>query len=374
VAFDASGNVRWSVPGYTPQIATADGGFIAEDPNTGAAVIFDRNGSVGAQIAGLPTYSWKGAYQVGSVESVLPVFDLGFLAQTHAAVPKGNLTGNGFSLVHPTFGLVFCGPAGTYYGSDGQCFPPGLSQAGTPVQFSYLPVSQLSDQTYTNAVDFSQAQNAWVDTIKSQAYNQFRAAFVHLPAIVARNQQPSPLYGRFISPKAPTISFDRTTYITGFWPGSGANAATGYTPLSGCNTDGICPFSWVYYLPIMGNSQQALAYILGGGSESSPVSPQYPPTDATSRAQFLQVVNSIGYAIGTTAAHETGHQLALPYMDCDLPGHASCPEEFIYQNGGGGSNHEWFYGAVNGEKIHWSQSAVCAIERYLLGTASAPCK
>jgi hypothetical protein len=32
VAFDASGNVRWSVPGYTPQIATADGGVDRHQP------------------------------------------------------------------------------------------------------------------------------------------------------------------------------------------------------------------------------------------------------------------------------------------------------------------------------------------------------
>jgi hypothetical protein len=32
VSFDATGNVRWSVPGYTPQIATAEGGVIATDP------------------------------------------------------------------------------------------------------------------------------------------------------------------------------------------------------------------------------------------------------------------------------------------------------------------------------------------------------
>jgi hypothetical protein len=37
IAFDASGGVRWMVPGnYQPQIATADGGLIATDQDTGA--------------------------------------------------------------------------------------------------------------------------------------------------------------------------------------------------------------------------------------------------------------------------------------------------------------------------------------------------
>jgi hypothetical protein len=72
VAFDASGSVRWSVPGYGPKIATADGGVIAQawDPGandfTGSSVTFDQNGNATGQMASLPTYSWLGnAYQVG---------------------------------------------------------------------------------------------------------------------------------------------------------------------------------------------------------------------------------------------------------------------------------------------------------------------
>ena len=75
VAFDATGNVRWSVPGYCPQTATDDGGVIATpgsycDPagSSGAAVTFDQNGSATGQMGKLPTYSWVGnAYQRGSV-------------------------------------------------------------------------------------------------------------------------------------------------------------------------------------------------------------------------------------------------------------------------------------------------------------------
>jgi hypothetical protein len=69
--------VRWTVLGYEPKIATADGGVIAQayDPATGdytgAAVTFDQNGNATGQMASLPTYSWtESAYQVGSVEQI----------------------------------------------------------------------------------------------------------------------------------------------------------------------------------------------------------------------------------------------------------------------------------------------------------------
>jgi hypothetical protein len=75
VAFDASGNVRWSVPGYTPQIASADGGVIATDPNTGSAITFDQNGNVTGRLGNLPTQSWTlNEYQVGSTDQVVAAF------------------------------------------------------------------------------------------------------------------------------------------------------------------------------------------------------------------------------------------------------------------------------------------------------------
>ena len=80
VAFDATGNVRWTVPGYQPQIATADGGVIATDPNTGSAVTFDQNGNATGQLGSLPTYSWPGyVYQSSGVLAQIrrPMIDFG---------------------------------------------------------------------------------------------------------------------------------------------------------------------------------------------------------------------------------------------------------------------------------------------------------
>jgi hypothetical protein len=75
-AFDASGNVRWSVPNEYPQIATADGGVIGQ-----SGITYDQNGNATGQINRV-TYSWTGnAYQDGPVTQVLAIpllFALGF--------------------------------------------------------------------------------------------------------------------------------------------------------------------------------------------------------------------------------------------------------------------------------------------------------
>jgi hypothetical protein len=73
VAFDATGSPRWSVPGYTPQIATADGGVIATTED-GSAAAFDQNGNATGQMASFLTQSWLAhTYQVGSIDSLLAI-------------------------------------------------------------------------------------------------------------------------------------------------------------------------------------------------------------------------------------------------------------------------------------------------------------
>jgi hypothetical protein len=114
VAFDASGNLRWSVPGWwLPQIATTDGGVIAsefdslgalesnecdwcwdhpEEPI--ATVTFDQNGNQTGQVASLPVQSWTGnTYQYGSViQELLTPIDF---ASSYAAGASGNLSPKG---------------------------------------------------------------------------------------------------------------------------------------------------------------------------------------------------------------------------------------------------------------------------------------
>jgi hypothetical protein len=71
VAFTQAGQQLWSQPGFTPQIATSDGGVIAH-AQSGQAVTFDQNGNQTGQLASLPTQSWTGnGYQIGSVDQVV---------------------------------------------------------------------------------------------------------------------------------------------------------------------------------------------------------------------------------------------------------------------------------------------------------------
>jgi hypothetical protein len=66
VAFDQSGNVRWTVPNEQPQIAADDGGVIGQ-----SGIMYDASGNAVGQLV-LPTYSWQGyAYQDGPVDQVV---------------------------------------------------------------------------------------------------------------------------------------------------------------------------------------------------------------------------------------------------------------------------------------------------------------
>jgi hypothetical protein len=56
------------------------------------------------------------------------------------------------------------------------------------------------------------------------------------------------------------------------------------------------------------------------GAQANLYSPQYPPKTAAQRATFEALLRAIGIGIGNTAAHEIGHQLGLPHMDCDKGG------------------------------------------------------
>jgi hypothetical protein len=71
VGHDASGNVRWIVPNFNPQIATADGGLIAQSVDGLATYSCDANGNATGQMASLPVQSWTGlAYQDGPLDQI----------------------------------------------------------------------------------------------------------------------------------------------------------------------------------------------------------------------------------------------------------------------------------------------------------------
>ena len=98
-AFDATGGVRWCVPGYYPQIATADGGVIATSYDSVGATIFDQNGNATGQIPNMPTQSWPGNVYLGTLGSVQSMNMLPIQwASSFVAVDGGNPSGNSTSV------------------------------------------------------------------------------------------------------------------------------------------------------------------------------------------------------------------------------------------------------------------------------------
>jgi hypothetical protein len=376
VAFDATGNVRWVVPNDTPAIATADGGVIGA-----SGITYDAGGNATGSVGSLPTYSWKGAYQVGSVDSRVPFFDLALMATSYAAMGWGNLTGNGVSLVHHTFGLVFCG---TNTNDDVHC-------SDTPdVTFSYFP--GINDGNYGDAMDLSITYPQWARRIKEQAVESYRAALASVPAVVAGIGT----VGNLDKASAP---FEHTVYIDGHWmlptepprsllpPGAGSSyPPNGYTdPYNGWDQNAKQKSSRVYYLPVMGNAQIALGCADMTTACAAAVSPHYPPSpiDTVAMAQFEKLIPAIGHGIGTLAAHETAHQFVPRgqyLMDCDNP-EFGCESNDVYESGAGDGGHgPWFYvdnaryydfsqtiaGKIVNAHLHWGHKMLAAIANYLL--------
>ena len=96
-AFDLSGNVKWSVPGYTPVIATADGGVIAQS-SSGQYETFDQNGAANGMLAAMPTYSWTDMwYSTGSTSVSGLSFPPVDFATSFQTTGDGNPSSNGTS-------------------------------------------------------------------------------------------------------------------------------------------------------------------------------------------------------------------------------------------------------------------------------------
>jgi hypothetical protein len=100
--FDQNGNVLWSVPNFTPVIATADGGVVAQSA-TGQYMTFDQNGVANGMLASLPTQSWTGdSYQLGSqIAFALPGY-----ADSFAAMIGNNNSANGTATEQTWFPLL----------------------------------------------------------------------------------------------------------------------------------------------------------------------------------------------------------------------------------------------------------------------------
>src|SRR5690348_648768 len=105
-AFDLAGNVKWSVPGYTPVMATADGGLIAKQLSTGQYETFDQNGVANGQLASPPTFGWVGtAYQNQFVVNQVSVIPADY-AESYDAVVGGSQSSNGAFIKESPYPLM----------------------------------------------------------------------------------------------------------------------------------------------------------------------------------------------------------------------------------------------------------------------------
>lgn len=98
VAFDTSGNVKWSVPNYLPELLTDDGGVAAQSYDGLTSATFDANGNVTGQAAIFAAYSWTGesyAVSAGMASQIAPgtiILDEGSLWAEAGGNPSDNGT------------------------------------------------------------------------------------------------------------------------------------------------------------------------------------------------------------------------------------------------------------------------------------------
>jgi len=372
-ALDPSGNVKWTSPGIAPQMILADGSVVGYS-SSGEYQVLDPNGVNIGMATNLPELTWKGAYQIGSVDSVVaPTITL---MTSLASIVGGNLTGNATPFVHHSFGLFWCGSG---YASQGYVSgTPCIANAGHDVVWGYYPLSIGP----TALQDFSAAHPSWVGTIESKALQSFQRAYAKYPILVQlADYQPSKtLTGYEQNPMQEYVA-----YVLGDSPAPAYGVTVRTTPNSK-----------VYYFAFMESAQTALGgpANLQTGAGWNNYSPTYPPQDTSG---FVSMLTALGTALGNTAAHEMGHHLedygaasgnVFPNMDCGSspentlnPG-VACEnnDNFVYaffngsglpQEGGTSGGAMFFYGVPGGTPwvppqtpIHWGTSDDCWLRNY----------
>ena len=105
LAFDTSGNVKWSVPNYSPQTLNADGSVSAQSVGGSTTATFDMHGAPAGQLQPTLGYSWLGNYYSLSTDSrvvavISPPIDY---AMTFGALVGGNASFNLTAVKQPEF-------------------------------------------------------------------------------------------------------------------------------------------------------------------------------------------------------------------------------------------------------------------------------
>jgi hypothetical protein len=277
MAFDASGNIKWSFPtdpnGWAePLYALADGGMIYRQYtdyrngtyHTQKLITLDDKGNESKRETdeGL-TLSWKGAYKPGSTKSV--VKDMLRLVLSFGAAKNGNVTGNSTAVKHRSLRMFWCG-SNICKASDG---------TGKDVTFSYSPVG--SNKT---PIDFSGLHPEWVGQIMAQALYSLKQAFARYPVSVFLGND------------------GNRALVTGDYPAAQSGSIPCADTFSGSHV------SAVYYLVNMEEAQHA-----------SSLSPNFPPVTPEDLKYFGTLIRAIGTGIGNNTAHEFAHQLNIKGMD-----------------------------------------------------------
>ena len=259
--FDAAGNIQWSVPNFYAQMATADGGLIAQSGDGSSNVTFDANGSATGQLISFPTLSWRGrSYQEGSVEQIAlsPPIAAGlwpFLG--------GNPSGTGPG--RPWYFALVWGNNFTFY--------PGYPN---PLPSLTIDItSQASGIKHTALKAFRAAYNAFPVTVFEGVANAPADAY----AIVMNHSSPNNPDGG----DTPNI------------PNQGIYPPTAFTN----------DVSLVDYINNMVEAQSAIALVINNAQDESA---------ALSNQALFQ---AIGTGIGNSAAHEVAHQFLLSCCDMD---------------------------------------------------------
>jgi len=265
VGFTASGGLLFNIPNDTPQIATADNGVIGASGTT-----YDQNGNVDGQLGTLPTYSFTAAYQLGSVDEIIPPSNLANIATSWAAVQFGNLGRNGSAFVHQTFALNWCSNQACQLTYNPQYGGAGKTDSNVDFDYQMARVGNSPNPT----VQLSDLQ---IGLVENQAIQALQKAFQAFPVRVL------------------SIGANLTTY-THMVEVSGGHFYDSKTGLSCGLTAYPRNASTVWYPCNLTEAQFAL------NLEDTNLSQN------TGSPSFASLLKAIGEGIGNTAAHEIGHQ------------------------------------------------------------------
>jgi hypothetical protein len=395
VAFNLAGSQLWIVPNYTPQIATSDDGLIAkpvplEPPpfcsggGSSIATTFDQNGNAEGQMANVSSYSWKGAYLLGGglSSSVVPYPNI---SPALGAVAGGNITGNGATIGHQSFGLAWCGT--NVPGGLSECTTNGPTPPQPPQDMAFLYQNLCNPKAKIG--NFGSAYPQWVTAVENGALQSFQDAFKKYPisVVLASKHRQTTRAACQSDPKCLSTNVADQNHVVRVAgnpnpPSVGYTYSNTLTPLPGV----VVTQSDVYYYQVMKNAETAW---WNYNSSAANWCPNYPPQNTSDVQKLQTITNTIGVAIGNAAAHEIGHQLdGFPYMDCGPTGAQGsiqgCEKNnnFVYNfytanplyddpknpndpaNGG-----EFFYDLPNQPLIHWETTNDCYLNYWSTHTS-----